>query len=279
MVTLAAGMAMAGKRPYCYSMVPFLFMRAFEQVRLDLCKQGMPVTLIGVGGGLSYGCEGASHYAIEDLAMARSLPGLVVLAPGDPREAEAAIELSARRDGPTYIRLGRNNDPIVRSDEPVRLEKAAAVRRGSRDLLVITCGHILAAAVHAVDRVKEESGVAATLLSGPMIKPFDRETVVECALGARLVVTIEEHSVIGGLGTEVAELLLAAGYRGRFTKIGLPDEYCVAVGGHDYLRKHYDLTPEGLARRLAAEIKAVRAERWPVGVIGVPPRVVGAREG
>ena len=113
MIGVAAGMAATGIRPFCYSMVPFVFMRAFEQVRMDLCVDEMPVTLIGVGGGLVYGNEGPSHFAIEDLAMARALPHLTTICPGDPWEAKAAVKMAMAADGPTYIRIGRNNDPAV----------------------------------------------------------------------------------------------------------------------------------------------------------------------
>src|SRR5262245_55407286 len=131
MISVAAGMALSGRRPVCYSMVPFLFMRAFEQVRLDVVAPRLPVVLLGVGGGLSYGSEGMSHHAIEDLAIARSLPGLRVLAPADPHETRAAIRLAVEADGPTFIRLGKNGDPNLHASAVTDLAHPLTLRAGS----------------------------------------------------------------------------------------------------------------------------------------------------
>jgi transketolase len=250
MISAAAGLAMTGTRAFCYSMVPFVFMRAFEQVRLDLCSQRTPVTVIGVGGGLSYGCESHSHFAIEDVALARALPNLTVYAPGDPHEAACAIRVSSTTPGPVYIRLGKNGDPNVHKSALSTIEGALCVRSGSTDILVLATGHILSRSVAAVDALVN-AGLSVTLLSIPQLKPFDNESVLRYARKAKLVISIEEHSVVGGLGTEVAELLFSAQYRGTFMKIALPDEYCDVIGTHEHLCLKYELDTESIARRIA----------------------------
>jgi transketolase len=254
MVSSAAGMAMTGKRVFCYSMVPFVFMRAFEQLRMELCSQKLPVTLVGVGGGLCYGCEGHSHFAIEDIAIARSLPNLTTIAPGDPAECRAAVRFAAASSGPTFIRVGKNLDPDVHTTAPTRLDRGLELEKGGSGVTVLATGHILARAQAAVKQLKTQ-GLQARLISMPTIKPFDRETVLREAKEARLIVTMEEHSVIGGIGTEVAEILLEAGYRGKFMKIGLPDEYCELIGSHDHLVKHYRLDAPSLAERVLCAVK------------------------
>jgi len=251
MVSVAAGMSLLGKRPVCYSMVPFLFMRAFEQVRVDVVAPRRPVVLLGVGGGLSYGSEGMSHHAVEDLAMARALPGLRVIAPGDPWETAAAVRLALTADGPTFIRLGKNGDPAIHSGN-VDIKSPIGVWGGGeeRRTVIFVTGHILAAAVEAA-KILESQGRRVAVVSVPMLKPFDQTAVRELVRGASAVISVEEHSTIGGLGTELAELLLVERFQGKFAKIGLPDAYCASHGTLDWLRQQYGLDPAGIARRVA----------------------------
>ena len=144
MMSVAAGMALTGKRPFCYSMVPFVLMRAFEQFRLDVVAHELPVAVVGVGGGLSYGHEGFSHHAVEDVAILRSLPRLQVLAPGDPHEATAAVRAALSYDGPTFIRLGQNGDPILHTGPLEALRGPLRVRGNGREVVVLATGHIVA---------------------------------------------------------------------------------------------------------------------------------------
>jgi transketolase len=249
MISVAAGMALAGKRAVCYSMVPFLFMRAFEQVRLDVVAPRLPVVLIGVGGGLSYGSEGISHHAIEDLAMARSLPGLRVIAAGDPHETVAAVNLALRDSGPTFIRLGKNGDPKLHPGPVADLAHPITLRGRDSHIVLLATGHILGAAVQASNRLAAE-GIDVRLVSVPMLKPFDHAFIRQIAPTAKAIFTLEEHSVIGGLGTQVAEILLEERYSGPFLKIGLPDVYCTTHGTLDWLRVQYGLDPDGIAKRI-----------------------------
>jgi transketolase len=249
MVSMAAGMALSGKRPVCYSMVPFLFMRAFEQIRLDVVAPRLPVVLLGVGGGLSYGSEGISHHAIEDLAMARSLPGLRVIAAGDPHETIAAVNLALRESGPTFIRLGKNGDPKLHPGPISDLVRPITMRGGDSRIVLLATGHILGAAVQACERLAADN-IEVRLVSVPMLKPFDHGFVRQIAAAADAIFTLEEHSVIGGFGTQVAEILLEERYTKRFLKIGLPDVYCTTHGTLDWLRTQYGLDPDGIAKRI-----------------------------
>jgi transketolase len=250
MMSVAAGMALTGKRPFCYSMVPFVMMRAFEQFRLDVVAHEQPVAVIGVGGGLSYGHEGFSHHAIEDLAILRSLPRLQVLAPGDPHEAEAAVRAALAYDGPTFIRLGQNNDPPIHPGPVDTLRRVSRIRGTSREVVVFATGHILATARDACDRVASTTGTDVSLFSVASLKPFDTEGVVEIARSARLVATLEEHSAIGGLGTAVVETLFAQRWGGHFERFALPDVYCDTHGSLPWLRARYGLDAASIAKRL-----------------------------
>jgi transketolase len=250
MMSVAAGMALTGKRPFVYSMVPFLMMRAFEQFRLDVVAHRLRVGVVAVGGGLSYGHEGMSHHAIEDLAILRSMPGLQVLAPGDPHEAAAAVRAALAYEGPTFIRLGQNNDPALHSGPVDTLRRPIRVRGTAQDVAVFATGHILAAARDGCDRLADRTGVDVSLYSVPCVKPFPSEAIVEIAKSAGTIATVEEHSEIGGLGTAVAETLFALRWSGRIERLALPDAYCETHGTLPWLRARYGLDAASIARRL-----------------------------
>jgi transketolase len=234
MIGVAAGLGLEGKRVYCYSMVPFLTFRTLEQIRVDLCYQNVGVTLIGVGGGLTYGLEGMTHHAIEDIAVMRALPNMTVVAPGDPLECRALIEMSARYEGPLYVRLGGNNDPVVHKN-PIafRMGKGIVIDEG-KDLAIIATGTMLQKAKEVSDLLSDRC-VAPTLVSMHTLKPLDRELVRWCGERSKYLVILEEHSEIGGLGSAVAECLFETGWGGRFLKIALPDQFCKDIGRADYL--------------------------------------------
>jgi len=243
MIGVAAGLALAGKKVYCYSMIPFLIMRTLDQIRVDICYHQAGVKLIGVGGGLTYGREGMTHHAIEDLAVMRALPGMTVIAPGDPLEAEAAVRASLDYPGPLYIRLGGNNDPRVHEGRfDFQIGRGIVIRQG-RDLTVLAAGTMLKTAQSAVNRLLA-LGLEAGLISLPTIKPLDEALILDQAALCRAVFTIEEHSRIGGLGSAVAEVLAEAGWAGLFRRIGLPDRYGGVVGRADYLREKSGLSEE-----------------------------------
>jgi transketolase len=181
--------------------------------------------------------------------MARALPGLRIIAPGDPRETVAAVRLALSSKGPTFLRLGKNGDPKLHPGAVSDLSRPITLRGESSRIILLVTGHILAAALQASEKLAEDR-IEVRVVSVPMIKPFDRSYVRDLARGAQAVVTLEEHSVIGGLGSEVAEILLEEHFSGRFSKIGLPDEYCTTHGSLEWLRRHYGIDPDGIARRV-----------------------------
>ena len=249
MIGVAAGLGLEGKKVYCYSMVPFLTFRTLEQIRVDLCYQNVGVTLIGVGGGLTYGLEGMTHHAIEDIAVMRALPNMTVVAPGDPVECRALIEMSARHEGPLYVRLGGNNDPVVHQN-PIdfRMGKGIVIEEGN-DLAIIATGTMLQKAKE-VSGLLRDRGIAPTLVSMHTLKPLDKELVGWCGERSKYVVTLEEHSEIGGLGSAVAEGLFQMGWRGRFLKIALPDQFCKVIGRGDYLLEKSGLSSSRILEQI-----------------------------
>jgi transketolase len=190
-----------------------------------------------------------SHHAIEDLAMARALPGLTVIAPGDPTETRAALDLALSATGPTFIRLGRNNDPVLHPGAVGDLAVPTLMRQSGSSVVLLVTGHILAGALEAFEILKQQ-GLELAVYSVPMLKPFPDSFVRTVSRSARAVFTIEEHSVVGGLGTAVAEILFQEKFSGKFAKLGLPDEYCDTHGSPDWLRQQYALDPPSIARRV-----------------------------
>ncbi|UVI30241.1 transketolase family protein [Paenibacillus spongiae] len=241
-VGVAAGLALSGKIVYVYSIIPFVTMRCYEQVRVDVAYMNTNVRLVGVGAGLSYGPAGATHHSIEDIAIMRALPNMTVCCPGDPIEVREIIKQSVHYDGPMYIRLGKNGEPRIHSDNtPIEIGKAIEVIRGD-DLALITTSNMLEQGKIWVDELAKE-GRHASLISMPSIKPLDKEFILQLIARKKPIYTLEEHNVIGGLGSAVAEVIAESGIGITFKRIGIPDTYTHHVGSHMHLRNKL-ITPE-----------------------------------
>ncbi|HLJ40383.1 MAG TPA: transketolase C-terminal domain-containing protein [Candidatus Acidoferrales bacterium] len=245
MTGIAAGMALCGKVVFTYSIANFPTLRCLEQIRNDICYHHADVKIVSVGGGLAYGALGASHHATEDIAVMRALPGMTVVAPGDPAEAEMATRALVARAGPAYLRLGRSGEPLVHSgDVDFQIGKAIRVTDGD-DVTLIATGTMLHATAQAAAQLARE-GIAARVLSMHTIKPLDVEAVFEAARETRAIIAIEEHSIIGGLGSAVAEVLAeSADCHVRFKRMGLPSAF-TAVGSREFLTQSYSLSVEGI---------------------------------
>lgn len=248
MTGLAAGMALSGKIVFTYSIANFPTLRCFEQIRNDACYHKANVKVVSVGGGLAYGALGSSHQATEDLAVMRALPGMTVVAPGDPIEAVHATRAVAALEGPCYLRLGKAGEPAVHAGEiDFRLGHALTVREG-RDLTVISIGGMLKPCADAVDLLAKD-GVKVRLLSMHTLKPFDAEAVLKAASETGGILTVEEHSAVGGLASATAEVLAkASGARTAFRSLSLPDSFCREIGSHEYLRRFNGLTADDVAK-------------------------------
>ncbi|HEV8597219.1 MAG TPA: transketolase C-terminal domain-containing protein [Candidatus Dormibacteraeota bacterium] len=250
MVGLAAGLAMTGKVVFTYSIGNFGTLRCLEQIRNDVAYHRANVKVVAVGGGLAYGNLGVTHHASEDVAILRSLPNMVVVSPGDPVEAGLATRALVAYDGPAYLRLGKAGEPVVHADEPrFDLGKAITLRDG-RDISLIASGSMLATAnVVASNLVKK--GLSVRLLSMHTIKPLDREAVIAAATQTKWVVTLEEHSVDGGLGGAVAEVLaeMESGHA-PLKRIGLRPEFNKVVGDQKYLKSLHGLDEDGVMKTI-----------------------------
>ena len=239
-IGIAAGLAARGKIVFVYSIIPFVTMRCFEQVRLDLAYNFMNVKLVGVGAGLTYGPLGSSHHALEDIAIMRSLPDMTVLCPGDPIETRELIKRSYEYEGPVYIRLGKNGEPKIHPDETrIEIGKSITVLEGN-DLALITTSNMLETGKKWVEEWKQD-GVNVSLISMPSLKPFDSSTVKNLIDKEIPIITLEEHSVIGGLGSIISQVIATTGKPVKFQQIGINDKFSHVVGGHEFQRKKFML--------------------------------------
>lgn len=244
MISVAAGLAMSNKIVYAYTMVHFLTMRCFEQIRLDLCYQNTNVKLVGSGGGLTYGAAGATHHAIEDISIMRSLPNMCVICPGDPIETKYAIRASLKRDGPVYIRVGKDSPVVHKTDIEFEIGKGIVLKEGS-DLNILVTGNMLESAVHVSNKLKHD-GIDSGVISIHTVKPLDIDLIENLAKSGKPMFTIEEHSIIGGLGSAVSEVLAELELKVNFKRIGLQDAYSHTVGSQNYQRMKFGLDVDSI---------------------------------
>jgi transketolase len=236
LIGIATGMALCGKVVFVYSIANFPTLRCYEQIRNDVCYHKANVKVVAVGGGLAYGAQGYTHHGVEDVGVMRALPGMTVVAPGDPIETRLATEAIAADPGPCYLRLGKAKEPVVHTSVPAfRLGKAIPMRPGT-DATLISSGAMLQETVQSAELLAGR-GYSVAVLSMPTVKPLDHEAVLQAARKTRVVVTVEEHSVTGGLGSAVADVLAEAGCACVFRKHGLPDEVHHQIGSQAWLRK------------------------------------------
>ena len=246
LVTMAAGLALEGKVVYINTIATFLTRRCYEQVCLDLSLHHTNVRLIGSGGGVVYAPLGPTHQAIEDIAIFRTLPGMTIVAPCDAEEMKRLMPQTLDWEGPMYIRLGKGGDAVVsRPELGFQIGKALLVREGS-DALIVTTGITLQPALAAA-ALLEQSGISAGVLHMHTVKPFDTEALLAQAARVPAILSIEEHTIIGGLGSAVAETLAEADFYTpkRFKRIGIPDVFPDKYGSQATLLARYGITAEG----------------------------------
>ncbi len=246
-IGMAAGLALEGKIVYVNTISTFITRRCFEQVVLDLCLHNVNVRLIGNGAGFVYAPLGPTHEAIEDIAIMRAIPNMTIVAPADADEMRRLMPQTVDYAGPIYIRLAKGYDPIVTTDKlPFEIGKAILMRKGS-DALIITTGITLRLALPAAEALSA-TGIETAVLHIPTIKPLDVEAILDFAAPVKAIVTVEEHTVIGGLGSAVAEILAEAAFDKpkRFKRIGIPDSFPDEYGSQDSLMARYGITTESI---------------------------------
>jgi transketolase len=253
MADIAAGMATAGLRPVINTFSLFLALKCADQIRNTICYNNLPVVLAGAYGGLSDSFDGASHQAILDIAMMRTLPNMVVIVPADAEETKQALKLALRRNGPTFIRGCRNETPVLfEGAEPFQIGKARKLRDG-KDLTIAACGIPVLMAMEAAERLAK-IGIGVDLLAVATVKPIDEKTLAASAAKTGAVLAVEEHNIVGGFGGAVAEAL-AKHAPAKMDFLGVQDRFTES-GAYDALMKKYGISVDAIVAKAKALVKA-----------------------
>ena len=256
MMSAAAGLALGGFRPVVYTIAPFVTYRCYEQIKIDVCYNGAPVVIVGVGGGLGYAGLGPTHHSLEDVAALRVLPELDVVCPADSYEVALALRDALAAPRPVYLRIGKKGEPLVHESEPAhfKIGEAIVLRRGG-DVALIGTGPILHEVLAAADLLKER-GVATTVVDLHTVKPLDAKVLRAVATSCKLLVTIEEHSIIGGTGSAVAEWMADENVSRRLLRLATPDAFFHEAGDTEHARERLGLSAELIASRVMTLLSA-----------------------
>lgn len=249
LIGVAAGLALAGKIPFAHAIIPFLTMRCYEHIRVDLCCLELPVTLVGIGAGYAYSTDGPTHHAVTDIAILRALPGMQIWNPSDLVMISALVPLLRRLPGPKYIRLDKGSFPPL-YDGGHDFTQGVHLLRPGADLLILATGIM----VHRALAVTEElgrQGIEAGVMDVYRIKPLNEDALAEAIADSRRVATLEEHSMIGGLGSAIAELIADRQLGVPLRRVGLADQFRFDLGSREQIQAVDGLEPAMLARQMA----------------------------
>jgi transketolase len=254
MTSFAAGLALEGKTVFTYSIGNFPTLRAIEQIRNDCAYHNANVKIVCVGGGFVYGSLGMSHHATEDISIMRALPDVTVLAPGDLVEAEYSTRAIYEHPGTCYLRLGRGGEKRIHDEiDDFKIGKAIKIKAGEK-IAIFSTGGIFDEAMEASELLSNV-GIKPSLYTFPTVKPIDREVIERCAIEYDLIVTVEEHNIIGGFGSAVSEILAELGGRSaRLLRIGLNDKYSSIVGSQMYLRDIYGMSAKKIVEKIGENL-------------------------
>lgn len=251
MVSVAAGMALCGRNVFVYSMVPFVTSRALDQIRVDVSGHNVSVKLVGVGAGVGYGLEGMTHFALEDIGLLRAFPNMKIVCPADEWELDQLLPQVISSPTPVYLRLIKGAAEALHQNPhaTLNLGDGVCVRQG-KDVAILSYGNSVVKGVEAAIKLEKSHGQNASVFSFPTLKPFDKNLLAEIIKTHSRVFTIEEHSVVGGIGTIVSEALLELGFKGSFKKIAFPDQLPNVIGHGPYLCDWAGVTSENLYQKI-----------------------------
>jgi transketolase len=249
-IGFAAGLAMTGFKVIVYNIAPFVLYRCYEQVRNDICCQKLPVVLVGTGSGITYAPQGMSHYSVEDLGIASTLPDLTVISPSDPVEARSAAEHSLECSGPVYIRLAKRGEPVIHQEEGVDISLPQLIREG--DGVAIVCHGSIASEVMSAGELLKQRGIRPRIISLPMVQPLKGKILSTMLTGIEHLVCVEEHYVNCGLGMTLASYKLESRAPWDLTLLGIPAEVIHAVNVAAELRDQFGISAQAIAERVTA---------------------------
>jgi len=242
-IGLAAGMALSGHKVFYYNIIPFVLMRCFEQVRVDVCYQNLPVIFIGIGSGLTYAPAGMTHYSVEDIALAKTMPNLNIISPSDPMQVQKALQFAIKSENPTFIRISRSGEPTL-FDENIDITKPLYLNKGANKAIIFH-GSIVDEVLQAS---KELHGVS--IISLAMIAPLDEESMFKILEKYDSVFVVEEHFKEGGLGTILSDFAMQNSIVVKIEKVAIKNHYIHKIGDCNYLRKEFGIDAKAIVKRV-----------------------------
>lgn len=255
LIGVASGLALSGMKVFVYSIVPFITLRCFEQIKVDVCYHDVDVTIIGVGAGLSYSTMGATHYAIEDIAALRALPNMKIVSPANPLEGRLITQEIIERNGPAYIRIGRGGEPMPEKEYSLEFGKGLIMKPGN-DITIFSTGPITSEALGAA-QILETHGISTEVVNMHTIKPLDISLITQRIGTRQAIFTLEEHTLLGGFGSAVAEVVSEQNRAIIFKRFGVDDQWPKTIGSQHYLRSLFGLTAEQLAPQILTYLNKV----------------------
>ena len=254
-ISMAAGLAASGFRPVCYTITPFITYRCYEQIRIDVCYHEMPVVIVGTGSGLSYAALGATHHSCEDIAVMRVLPGMHIAAPADALEVKTCLRAAFNLGKPAYIRIGKKGEPVIHREVPAFKFGSWSVMRQGSDVCLLSTGNMLGPSLR-VAGILDDAKISASVVNCASIKPLDEEMLEKMLNNHDAVVTIEEHSLIGGFGGAVVEWVVDNNLDAKkIIRFGTHDYFLHRVGKQEYARKQYALGVHQITEKIVSFFK------------------------
>lgn len=251
-ISVAAGLALNGKKVFVYSIIPFITMRCYEQIKVDLCCMNLPVTIVGVGAGFSYAGDGPTHYGVQDMAIMRILPNIKILNPSDALLANRCAKIAYESDTPVYVRIDKERMSIIHIDDENYSTGYCIFDKG-KDLTIITTGIMMHKALEVLSNLKEQ-GILASVIELYQIKPITNEFIKK-VLNSKYIVTIEENNLTGGLGSLISEVITDASYNIPLKRLAIDDVECFKVGSRDELHKFFKLDVDTMTERIIKFLK------------------------
>lgn len=241
MIGFSAGLALVGHKVFVYNIIPFLLYRCYEQVRNDICYQQLPVTLIGIGSGVTYAPQGVTHYSIEDISITRTLPNLVVFSPADPMEAVKCAEFASQSQKPVYIRIAKSDEPVLHKNEIKDITKPLIIKEG-KEYAVLFHGSIGIEVMKALENLENPPLV----ISIPLIQPIDFNFLFGILKNTHTLITVEEHFIDGGLGSIIADWIVREGLHFKLKKLGIRNEFIHVVKDNSGMRSFYGIASDSI---------------------------------
>lgn len=254
MVSIAAGLTLGGKKVFIYSIVPFVTLRCYEQIKVDLCCMNLPVTIIGVGAGLTYGSDGPTHHGTSDIAVMRTLPEITMLNSSDSVNTKAFAMIAYKNSGPTYVRIERGKLPLIYSEESTNFQDGLSEIKVGCDLTIISTGVMVHQALK-VSQILTSHSISTAVIDLYRIKPINNEMLLKIIDKSKCIVTVEENTIIGGIGSIISEILTDNKKNIPLKRIAISDEHCFKTGEREYLHSLYKLDADGIVKTILDWLK------------------------